>query len=77
MSNATIETTPLLARYIEKRETENVHWRLPTILSIISLSVSILTLIISLLPKTVSVNITSWPATAETAYQPTEATYPQ
>lgn len=77
MSNATIETTPLLARYIEKRETENVHWRLPTILSLISLSVSILTLIISLLPKTVSVNITSWPATAETAYQPTEATYPQ
>ena len=77
MSNATIETTPLLARYIEKRETENVRWHLPTALSIISLSVSILTLIISLFPKTIAVNITSWPATAETAYQSSETTYPQ
>lgn len=76
LSKATIVVMQPLARYIEKRESENLHWFLPIILSIISLSVSFLTLVINTLPKTVDVNITSWPTTAETA-QPLETTTPQ
>lgn len=70
LSCATIEAAPRLSRYIEKREDEKLHWFLPTVLSIISLCISVLTLIASVSSTTVNVKITSWPATAETAQQP-------
>lgn len=67
ISNATIIPTPLLLRYVQKRRNENLRWFASIFLSTISLIVSIVALVTSSSSKAIDVNITSWPATAETA----------
>lgn len=70
MSTATIIPTPLILRYVQKRENEKYRWIASISLSLLSLIISIAALLTGLQSKNIDVNITSWPATAETAQQP-------